>query len=79
MLVGGIHILSAPSPSPLCLCSQYDQLEESERRLQTELRRLREHLVAIEDNYTQEALHAEQREAALRERITTEQHLTAER
>ena len=60
-------------------CRQYEQLSDSERRLQTELRRLREHLVTIEDSYTQEALHAEQREAALRERITTEQDLSRER
>ncbi|XP_037072861.1 thyroid receptor-interacting protein 11-like isoform X2 [Pollicipes pollicipes] len=60
------------------LRQQAAQQEETERRLQVELRRLRDHLVAIEENYTQDALNAEQREAALRERLSSELHLTAE-
>jgi chromosome segregation ATPase len=51
------------------LRDQLSKLSERERKLGRELERLRNHLLAIEEGYTQEALGAEEREKELRNRL----------
>ncbi|XP_014663145.1 PREDICTED: thyroid receptor-interacting protein 11-like [Priapulus caudatus] len=51
------------------LQSQVRSLSERERKLQAELERLREHLLQVEQSYTEEALQAEGREKDLRNRL----------
>ncbi|XP_078675803.1 thyroid receptor-interacting protein 11-like isoform X2 [Branchiostoma floridae x Branchiostoma belcheri] len=48
---------------------QISSLLETKRRLEGEVGRLREHLLQVEDGYTQEALLAEEREKDLRNRL----------
>jgi len=49
---------------------------EKKKRLETELERLREHLLAVEEGYTQEALTTEERERELRRKLqSTEEAL----
>ena len=42
---------------------------DKKRRLEQELERLRQHLLAVEDGYTQEALSTEDRERDLRKKL----------
>jgi hypothetical protein len=42
---------------------------EKKKRLENELERLRAHLVAVEDSYTQEAIESEERERELRKKL----------
>ncbi|KAK2190446.1 hypothetical protein NP493_81g01000 [Ridgeia piscesae] len=49
--------------------AKISQLSEREQKLTRELDRLRNHLLAIEENYTREALDSEEREKDLRNRL----------
>ncbi|KAK8727202.1 hypothetical protein OTU49_009747 [Cherax quadricarinatus] len=49
---------------------ELNTIRERESRLATECERLRQHLVAVEESYTAEALKAEEREAMLRSTLT---------
>ncbi|XP_069493943.1 thyroid receptor-interacting protein 11 [Ambystoma mexicanum] len=52
------------------LQNEIQHLRDKEQRLKQELERLRNHLIEMEDSYTREALAAEDREAALRRKVT---------
>lgn len=52
------------------LQNEIQHLRDKEQRLKQELERLRNHLLEMEDSYTREALAAEDREAALRKKVT---------
>ena len=49
--------------------------EQEQNRLKKELERLREHLVEMSDNYTKEAIHAEDREKQLRLALSNAQQM----
>ncbi len=49
--------------------------EQEQNRLNKELERLREHLVEMSDNYTKEAIHAEDREKQLRLALSNAQQM----
>ncbi|XP_042356027.1 thyroid receptor-interacting protein 11 [Plectropomus leopardus] len=49
--------------------TELQHVRDKEQRLNTELERLRNHLLEIEDSYTREALAAEDRETELRRRV----------
>ena len=53
----------------LILTIQIEKLKEREHKLNREVDRLRQHLLQIEEAYTQEALEAEEREKDLRNRL----------
>ena len=44
-------------------------LTDKKKRLEHELERLKQHLVQVEETYTQEALEAEERERELRKKL----------
>lgn len=51
-------------------CCQVSEQHEKEASLVRELERLRTHLVAVEDNYTQEMVRAEKQVSELTHRLT---------
>lgn len=61
------HLGHVSVPCSKCTClTQLSNVKEKESRLAGECERLRQHLVAVEETYTAEALKGEEREATLR-------------
>lgn len=72
------QLASEDLPLPVSETISPAESSANEERLQSELKRLKDHLIHVEEEYTQEILAGEQREAELRKELDNYQQLVSE-